>query len=154
MPAYHQILVPVDGSPVSDAALLEAIRFAHLTGARLRLVHVVDVLQYVNGFEPPASYANEILPRMRAVGEKMLAHGRQMALDRGVAADSVLVMEAPGRLCDQIAEQARQAKADLIVVGSHGRRGIGRALLGSDAEQIVRYAPVPVLVVRAVGAST
>jgi nucleotide-binding universal stress UspA family protein len=154
MSTYHQILVPVDGSPVSDAALLEAIRFAHLTGARLRLVHVVDVLQYVNGFEPPASYANDILPRMRAAGEKILAHGRQMALDQGVQADSVLITEAPGRLCDQIAEQATQAKADLIVVGSHGRRGIGRALLGSDAEQIVRYAPVPVLVVRAIGAPT
>jgi len=154
MSTYHQILVPVDGSPVSDAALLEAIRFAHLTGARLRLVHVVDVLQYVNGFEPPASYADEILPRMRTAGEKILAHGRQMALDQGVQADSVLVMEEPGRLCDHVAEQARHAGADLIVVGSHGRRGIGRALLGSDAEQIVRCAPVPVLVVRAAGAST
>ncbi len=154
MSTYHQILVPVDGSPVSDAALVEAIRFAHLTGARLRLVHVADVLQYANGFEPPASYANDILPRMRSAGEKLLARGRQMALERGVQADSVLVMEAPGRLCDHVAEQARQAKADLIVVGSHGRRGIGRALLGSDAEQIVRYAPVPVLVVRGVGAST
>jgi nucleotide-binding universal stress UspA family protein len=148
MSTYHQILVPVDGSPTSEKALNEAIRLAQLTGARLRLVHVVDELSYVNGFEPAMNYLNEIIPLMREAGEKLLAHERQKALDKGVDADSVLIVEGPGRICDHVAEQARRIKADLIVVGSHGRRGIGRVLLGSDAEQIVRHAPVPVLVVR------
>lgn len=148
MSTYHQILVPVDGSPTSEKALDEAIRLAQLTGARLRLVHVVDELSYVNGFEPAMNYLNEIIPLMREAGEKLLAHERQKAVDKGVEADSVLVVEGPGRICDHVAEQARRIKADLIVVGSHGRRGIGRVLLGSDAEQIVRHAPVPVLVVR------
>ena len=148
MSTYHQILVPVDGSPTSEKALGEAIRLAQLTGARLRLVHVVDELSYVNGFEPAMNYLNEIVPLMREAGEKLLAHERQKALDKGVEADSVLIVEGPGRICDHVAEQARRVKADLIVVGSHGRRGIGRVLLGSDAEQIVRHAPVPVLVVR------
>lgn len=148
MSTYHQILVPVDGSPTSEKALDEAIRLAQLTGARLRLLHVVDELSYVNGFEPAMNYLNEIIPLMRVAGEKLLAHDRQKALDKGVDADSVLIVEGPGRICDHVAEQARQVKADLIVVGSHGRRGIGRVLLGSDAEQIVRHAPVPVLVVR------
>jgi len=148
MSTYHQILVPVDGSLTSAKALDEAIRLAQLTGARLRLVHVVDELSYVNGFEPAMNYLNEIIPLMREAGEKLLAHERQKALDKGVDADSVLIVEGPGRICDHVAEQARRIKADLIVVGSHGRRGIGRVLLGSDAEQIVRHAPVPVLVVR------
>jgi len=148
MSTYHQILVPVDGSPTSAKALDEAIRLAQLTGARLRLVHVVDELSYVNGFEPAMNYLNEIIPLMREAGEKLLAHERQKALDKGVDADSVLIVEGPGRICDHVTEQARRIKADLIVVGSHGRRGIGRVLLGSDAEQIVRHAPVPVLVVR------
>ncbi len=148
MSTYHQILVPVDGSPTSQKALDEAIRLAQLTGARLRLLHVVDELSYVNGFEPAMNYLNEIIPLMREAGEKLLAHERQKALDKGVDADSVLIVEGPGRICDHVAEQARRVKADLIVVGSHGRRGIGRVLLGSDAEQIVRHAPVPVLVVR------
>lgn len=148
MSTYHQILVPVDGSPTSQKALDEAIRLAQLTGARLRLVHVVDELSYVNGFEPAMNYLNEIIPLMREAGEKLLAHQRQKALDKGVEVDSVLIVEGPGRICDHVAEQARRIKADLIVVGSHGRRGIGRVLLGSDAEQIVRHAPVPVLVVR------
>jgi len=148
MTTYHQILVPVDGSPTSEKALDEAIRLAQLTGARLRLVHVVDELGYVNGFEPAMNYLNEIIPLMREAGEKLLAHDRQKALNKGVGADVVLIVEGPGRICDHVAEQARRARADLIVVGSHGRRGIGRVLLGSDAEQIVRHAPVPVLVVR------
>ena len=148
MPSFHQILVPVDGSPTSEKALDEAIRLARLNGARLRLLHIVDELAYVNGFESAANYLNEIIPLMREAGEKLLALYCQKALDQGVAADSVLVDEGPGRICDHVAEQARRVKADLIVVGSHGRRGIGRVLLGSDAEQIVRHAPAPVLVVR------
>lgn len=141
---YHQILVPFDGSPTSEKALDEAIRLARLTGARLRLLHVVDELSDVNGFETAMNYTNEIVPLMQAAGEKLLALGRQKAVET----DSVLIVGGPGRICEHVAEQARSAKADLIVVGSHGRRGIGRVLMGSDAEQIVRTAPVPVLVVR------
>jgi nucleotide-binding universal stress UspA family protein len=146
--AYHQILVPFDGSPTSEKALDEAIRLARLTGARLRLLHVVDELSYVNGFETAMNYTNEIVPLMQAAGEKLLALGRQKAVDQGVDTDSVLIVGGPGRICEHVAEQARSAGADLIVVGSHGRRGMGRVLMGSDAEQIVRTAPVPVLVVR------
>ncbi|HQS01099.1 MULTISPECIES: universal stress protein [unclassified Polaromonas] len=148
MSAYHQILVPFDGSPTSEKALDEAIRLARLTGARLRLLHVVDELSYVNGFETAMNYTNEIVPLMQAAGEKLLALGRQKAVDQGVDTDSVLIVGGPGRICEHVAEQARSAGADLIVVGSHGRRGMGRVLMGSDAEQIVRTAPVPVLVVR------
>lgn len=148
MSAFHQILVPFDGSPTSEKALDEAIRLARLTGARLRLLHVVDELSYVNGFETAMNYTNEIVPLMQAAGEKLLALARQKAVEQGVDTDSVLIVGGPGRICEHVAEQARSAKADLIVVGSHGRRGIGRVLMGSDAEQIVRTAPVPVLVVR------
>jgi nucleotide-binding universal stress UspA family protein len=148
MPAYHQILMPIDGSPTSDKALDEAIRLAQLTGARLRLLHVVDELSYVNGFEPAMNYLNDIVPLMQGAGEKLLAHARQKAEDKGVETDSVLIVGGPGRLWEHVVEQAGSVKADLVVVGSHGRRGIGRALMGSDAEQIVRHAPGPVLVVR------
>ena len=55
----------------------------------------------------------------------------------------------PGRVCDVAVEQAKAAGADLIVLGTHGRRGVGRMLMGSDAEQILRIAPTPVLLVRA-----
>ncbi len=149
MPLYKRIFVAIDGSPTSEKALDESIRLARSCGASLRLLHVVDELGYVNGFEPAVNYVNEIVPLMREAGEKLLAHGRQKALDKGVAADSVLVIGGPGRVNEHVNEQASLANADLIVVGSHGRRGMGRVLLGSDAEQIVRHATLPVLVVRA-----
>ena len=148
MSNYQTILVPVDGSATSGKALDEAIRLACLSGGRLRLLHVVDELRYVTGFEPAMNYLNEIIPLMRSAGEKLLAKAQQKALDQGVQADCVLVEPGPGRVCDHVSEQARLASADLIVVGSHGRRGFNRVMLGSDAEQIVRHAPVPVLVVR------
>lgn len=148
MSRYHQILVPVDGSPTSENALDEAIRLAQWSGARLQLLHVVDALGFATGFEPALSYVNDVLPLMRIAGEKLLAHDQKKAREKGVDADCFLVDESPGRICDHVAEQARRAQADLIVVGSHGRHGLGRVLLGSDAEQIVRHAPVPVLVVR------
>ena len=148
MSTYHQILVPVDGSLTSEKALDEAIRLAQLTGARLRLIHVVDELSYVNGFESAMNYINEIIPLMREAGEKLLAHGKQKALDQGVSADTVLIEESPGRIWEHVVGQAKDMNANLIVVGSHGRRGIGRVLLGSDAEQIIRHATVPVLVLR------
>ncbi|MFC5499385.1 universal stress protein [Caenimonas terrae] len=146
---FRRILVAIDGSPTSDRALEEAIRLAQTVTARLRLVHVMDELAWVNGFESSHAYFDDVLPRMREAGEKLLAAGLAKALAAGVAVESELVLGGAGRVCEQIAEEARRWPADLIVAGTHGRRGVDRALLGSDAEQIARYAPVPVLLVRA-----
>ena len=66
----------------------------------------------------------------------------------GVTVETVLHHSFPGRVCDVIVKEATDWKADLIVIGTHGRRGAGRLLLGSDAEQVLRLAPVPVLLVR------
>jgi nucleotide-binding universal stress UspA family protein len=63
--------------------------------------------------------------------------------------DSVLDDTLGGRISDRVLAQAQQWPAQLIVIGTHGRRGVGRLLLGSDAEQVLRQAPVPVLLVRA-----
>ena len=149
MSLYKRILVAIDGSPTSDKALDEGIRLARSGGASLLLLHVVDELGYVKGFESAMNYVNEIVPLMREAGEKLLARSRQKALDQGVTADSVLLVGGAGRVSEHVNEQARLAGAELIVVGSHGRRGVGRVLLGSDAEQIVRHATLPVLIVRA-----
>jgi nucleotide-binding universal stress UspA family protein len=148
MNSLHQLLVPVDGSPASAKALQTAIDLACLNGARLRLLYVIDELDYVNGFETPKTYHDELVPLMHAEGEKLLARMRRMATDKGVACDSVLVESGAGRVCDQVAEQARLVRADMVVLGSHGRRGLARMLMGSDAEQIVRHSTVPVLVVK------
>ncbi|MET1115757.1 MAG: universal stress protein [Comamonas sp.] len=149
MSIYQQILVAVDGSAASEKALDEAIRIARLTGARMRLIHVVNEVNYAVGLEPVLCYVDEIIPMMRAAGKELLEKCQQKAQAHGVSADTVLVEGGISRIYEHVAEQARRAHADLIVVGSHGRRGVGRVLLGSDAELIIRHAPVPVLVVRA-----
>ncbi len=134
MTRFRHILVPVDGSPSSDKALDEAIRLAIFSGAKISLLHVLHVL--------------DDLSHVRATGESLLAKQGEKILARGLPVECVLIAEGSGRICDHVAEHARISQADLIVVGSHGRRGVGRVLLGSDAEQIIRQAPVPVLVVR------
>lgn len=148
MSRFRRILVPVDGSPGSDRALHEAVRLAKALGARLRLLHVMDKLNWASGFESATAYAEDVLPRMREAGEKLLARGLREAVQAGVEADSELVLESAGRLCDNVGEEAQRWNADLIVAGTEGRRGVDRLLIGSGAEQIVRHASVPVLLVR------
>lgn len=150
---YQRILVPVDGSPTSRRGLQEAIKLARLTGARLRLMHVVDELALASGLEVATMMTGEMMQLLREGGARLLAKERARAEKAGVATDSVLADSLAGRICDQVVDQARAWRADLIVLGTHGRRGVGRMLLGSDAEMIVRLATVPVLLVRAPGAA-
>ena len=144
---YHRILVPIDGSPASLRGLDEAIRLAELTGAFLRLVHVVDELKYVTGFERFAGGPDLIL-LMEEAGEQILQQGRERAEHAGIRTETLLFTSVSGRLCDFVIEQAKAWNADLIVMGAHGRRGAGRVPLGGGAEEILRLATVPVLLVR------
>lgn len=146
---YQRILVPIDGSATSLRGLDEAIRLAKLTGAKLRLIHVVDELKYVTGFETFATYSGDLVPLMAEAGRQILEQGRERAQRAGIKAESVLFTSLAGRVSELVVEQARAWKADLIVIGTHGRHGVARALLGSDAEQVLRMAPVPVLLVNA-----
>lgn len=146
---YQRILVPIDGSPTSARGLQEAIKLAKLTGARLRLMHVVDSISYGAGMDAPMMVTSEMLRLMREGGEKLLAKDKARVEKAGLRVDTVLADSAAGRLCDQVVEQAQKWRAGLIVLGTHGRRGVGRLLLGSDAELITRLATVPVLLVRA-----
>jgi nucleotide-binding universal stress UspA family protein len=151
---YQRILVPVDGSPTSNRGLDEAMRLARLTGAQLRLVHVVDEVALALGSAAPfGGYSGDMFTQLREGGEALLAEGRARVEAAGLPVDTVLSDTFSGRLCDQVVEQAQAWPADLIVIGTHGRRGVGRLLMGSDAEQVLRHAPVPVLLVRAEPAS-
>lgn len=146
---YQRILVPIDGSATSNRGLDEAIQLARQTGAQLQLMHVVDELVLTMGFEAYAGVAGDLVGILKAAGEKILADGKARALDAGVKAETKLFEGFSPRLDDLVAEQVKAWGADLIVIGTHGRRGAGRLLMGSGAEQIVRSACVPVLLVRA-----
>lgn len=141
---YKRILVPVDGSDTATQALVAALQLARESGGRVRIAHVLDELAYLSGYE----YGANVLKVARDEAGKILQDAMDVARAAGVPADSCL-LEIPGRrLGDVVAEEAQRWEADLVVVGTHGRRGLGRALMGSGAEQVVREAPVPVLVVR------
>lgn len=150
---YQRILVPYDGSATSTRGLDEAIRLAKLTGASVRLLHMIEVLRFAKGFETAQAYVSEVIPFMKQAGERTLEEGKARVENAGVKADTILVDNIATRLFEAVDDQVKTWGADLVVIGTHGRRGVGRLLLGSDAEQIVRTAPVPVLLVRAVAAA-
>ncbi|MCR5868735.1 MAG: universal stress protein [Aquincola tertiaricarbonis] len=147
--SYQHILVPVDGSPTGLRGLDEAVALARLTRGRLRLLHVVDELTFASGFETGTAFMADVVPLMREAGEAVLRESAARVQAAGVPVDTVLCDRFATRVCDAVVTEARQWPADLIVLGTHGRRGVGRLLLGSDAEQVLRLAPVPVLLVRA-----
>lgn len=145
---YQRILVPVDGSDTANKALTAALQLARDAGGRVRLVHVLEELTYLTGYEQFGGYAGDLSRIMRESGMQILNDAMAIAKAAGVETDTVLFDNLGERLAETVAEAARQWKADLVVVGTHGRRGVGRMLLGSGAEQVIRIAPVPVLVIR------
>jgi nucleotide-binding universal stress UspA family protein len=148
---YKRILVPVDGSRTATAGLREAIRLAKGQGARLQLVHVVDQHTTVMLGVEAAYYIEEMMQSARKSGQRLLARAVAQATKSGLQASGVLLETLAGPAADPIVRQARKWDADLIVIGTHGRRGVRRMVMGSDAEQVVRSSSVPVMLVRARG---
>lgn len=146
---YQRILVPVDGSPTSTRGLEEAIRVAKLTQGRLRLLHVIDELSFALGMDAYTGYAGDWLKVLREKGQGVLDEARAVARTSGVEADSVLCDQFSSSVHEQVTAEAIKWPADLIVLGTHGRRGVGRLVMGSSAEHILRHATVPILLVRA-----
>ncbi len=144
---YGNILVPVDGSEASVLGLNEAIKLAKNQGSRIRLVHVVDelILDYTY---TAALYSNDLIESLRNSGKKILDQAESTVRQSGVQSEQALLESIGGPAAESIIAQAKEWPADLIVMGTHGRRGLRRLVLGSDAEAIVRAAPVPVLLVR------
>jgi nucleotide-binding universal stress UspA family protein len=144
---YKRIFVPVDGSSASNAGLKEALRLAKDQHAKLRLLHIVDELVVFN--TPEAGFnIQSVVESMKRSGQQLVKRAAKLAASRGVKAESALIESAGVRVADVITRQAKRWRADLIVMGTHGRRGVNRMLMGSDAELVVRNAGVPVLLVR------
>jgi nucleotide-binding universal stress UspA family protein len=148
---YKRIFVPVDGSATSRRGLRAAIDLAKSQRARLFVLNVVDVMPVFASLEGGMAFDPGLIKAMRDGGRKILAAAAAEAKKRGVAARTLLAENNAGRVADVIVRQAKKARADLIVLGTHGRRGLSRLVMGSDAELVVRYAPAPVLLIRAKG---
>lgn len=142
---YDEILVPTDGSAGSDRVVEHAARLADAHGATLHLLYVVNTAAFAN--LPMESSFEGIAATLAAEGET--------ALDDAVAAvesvapeTSVQRVSNEGSPATEVVDYATAADCDLVVMGTHGRGGIDRLLLGSVAERVVRNSPVPVLTVR------
>ncbi len=144
---YKRILVPVDGSPTSTAGLNEALRLAKNQKARVRLVHIVDERMIFSTAEAGLNI-EPVIEALKSGGKRLLARAAKLAASRGVRAETELLENAASQVADVLVARARRWRADLIVMGTHGRRGVNRLVLGSDAELVVRNSPVPVLLVR------
>ncbi|MGD9842032.1 MAG: universal stress protein [Steroidobacteraceae bacterium] len=144
---YQKILVPIDGSETAARGLAEAIKLASNQHSTIRLVHVVNELMVVASYEGTI-YSGELITALRESGEKLLDVARHKVADAGVPVESELIEAHGGQAGKTIAADAERSQADLIVLGTHGRRGLSRVVMGSDAEQVVRTAKVPVLLVR------
>lgn len=136
---YDDVLLPTDGSPGVERAIEEAVGIASATGARLHVLYVVEPLYWseVN--------AERLLEALAEEGERATA----AVAERAEAADVEVVAEIrQGYPSEAILEYADEAGVDAIVMGTHGRRGLSRMLLGSTTERVVRAADVPVVTVR------
>ena len=145
---YERILVPVDGSPTSNAGLDEAIQLARLSGATIKLIHVLDLFAVSATPYTGVALSAELIDELRQGGQAVLDSAQARVVAGGGRVETRLCDNLAGRVCDVIVEEARQWQANLVVIGTHGRRGVSRLVLGSDAEQIARQSPVPVLLVR------
>jgi len=141
---FKRILVAVDGSATSNKALVIALNLARDCGASVRLFHALDQLVYMGAYD----YNPDLLTIVHDDARRVLADALAIAQSAGIESDTVLVDDLSQRMGVSVSQEALKFGADLIVVGTHGRRGIGRVLLGSGAEEILRMAPVPVLTVR------
>jgi nucleotide-binding universal stress UspA family protein len=147
---FKHILLPTDGSKLSDRAVQRGIQFAKEVNARVTALHVVPEFRMVveEGFVSPMSaelkkrFENESQQHAR----KMLSKVEKAAKDAAVKCDSVsVVSDYPYQ---QIIEIAKKKKCDLIMMASHGRRGLSSLLLGSETAKVLTHSKIPVLVVR------
>jgi nucleotide-binding universal stress UspA family protein len=144
---YARILIPIDGSPTSQRGLDEAMALAQKLGSSLHLLNVVDarlLIAEVSAFAPP----DQLLDEWRNAGDQLVKAAVEQARAAGLKAEGAVRCDPGLRVCDMILQEARTAGAELIVMGTHGRRGLRRLALGSDAELVLRESPVPVLLVR------
>lgn len=143
---YQRILVPVDGSATSDHALQEACKLARQLGAQLELVYVLGDIRLMDA----DSYINygDMREALKSSGNRVLAQAHAEARQAGVAAEVKLLEAGGDRIASVIVEEAKNWRADLIAIGTHGRSGFSRVVFGSVAEGVVRTAPIPVLLIR------
>ncbi|MDH3513757.1 MAG: universal stress protein [Gammaproteobacteria bacterium] len=145
---YKRILVAVDGSNISHRALHEAVGLSKALQAKLRIVTVVEAAM-ISGKADYVDFS-EVRKTVIRYGEEVQQKAKQLAQEGGVEAEiSLIEIKRTGdRVTDMISKEADDWPADLIVIGTHGRRGFNSLLMGSVADGVMRIATKPVLLIR------
>ncbi len=144
---FRRILTPIDGSPCSDAALVMALQLAKELHAELRVIHVLDTA-FLYVYPGSTADLGPLAREWRQAGQKVLDRAAGMARDAGVAPSAEVIDSRGGRIADVVMEEVKRWSPDLIVMGTHGLRGLAHLLIGSVAEGVIRRALVPVLLIR------
>jgi nucleotide-binding universal stress UspA family protein len=145
-----RIFVAIDNSSTSQKALDEAIQLTKALGASLCIATATDegpLTQHGMGLGIYID-VDRVKEDMRSAGNALLAQAMSKAGAAGCQAEHLLIESSPKRVAEMIADAASQWRADLIVVGTHGRRGFERLLVGSVAENLVRIATTSLMLVR------
>ena len=146
---YKKILVSTDGSDLSQKAANHALELAKVTGASVVAVTVTPSypVTYLEGSMPINSdQAKEVEAKWRAESQQFVSSIQDAGSKLGVTVDAVIVNN--DSISDAILDTAKDTGADLIVMASHGRKGIARLLLGSETQHVLTSSPIPVLVLR------
>jgi nucleotide-binding universal stress UspA family protein len=142
---YERVLIPLDGSELAEAILPFAERVAGPADAEVILLRVVEPLSVVAGLGTGGVVVPDALVLHQVEARRYLDEMAKRLEARGLRVRTVLGLGTPA---DEVLATAKTEKADLIAMTTHGRRGLWRAALGSVAEEVLRSAPVPVLMVR------
>jgi nucleotide-binding universal stress UspA family protein len=140
---YDHILVPTDGSVGVERAVEHAVELAATHDATLHALYVVNTASYSS--MPMETSWEHIRDMLGEEGQRALERVAELAADADVPVESVVLDGSPSR---EVVRYAEEEGCDLVVMGTHGRGGIDRLLLGSVAERVVRACKVPVLTVR------
>jgi len=148
---FKSFLVALDGSTTSNAGLKTALELARAQGGKIIGLHVIDdrgILINIQEGQLPARYFDKLYTAMRTRGQTVLAKAETAARKAGMQMVPLLADCRGKMVAEAILDQAQMTKADMIVMGTHGRRGLARTIMGSTAEEVLREAEVPVLLVR------
>ena len=144
---FNKIFCPIDGSETSSHCLTEAIKIAKAHRSRLMILHIVDdFYPFLDGLE--IANLAEIEKELRKNGEKLLKKAAERASSEGIKTESKLVEVLSKKIPTVLLEEADKWGADLIIIGTHGRRGINHLMLGSNTENLIRISSIPVLTIR------
>lgn len=143
---YQHILVPIDGSETSLIAMKEAIKLGKALNSKITVVQVMALDPFIADAYVKTGQTNDLIERTRTYLLDILEHAKQEFADEGIAVETKLLEGFV--VHEEIIQAAQDLNADLIVMGSHGRTGVRKLVLGSVAQKVLGESHIPVLIVR------